>query len=161
MQVTEAHIVRIPPTNVRVPRAEFAAVWAAVEREVSRDWYALGVAMTCRWLASTAVQAYDGRWYQAYAPVTKRSARAYEELIEAEYLAAEEHVFGLRFRLTRSDVAHVGHIGLHDGVGHVTVVPGELGGLLADLVCGLLLAGGGLVGGALVLGVGEFGFVGD
>ncbi len=76
--------------NVRVPRAEFAAVWIAAEREVSHDWYALGVAMTCRWLATTAVQAYDGRWYQAYAPVTKQSARAYEELIEAEYLAAEK-----------------------------------------------------------------------
>jgi len=83
-------MARIPPTNVRVPRAEFVAVWAAAEREVSHDWYALGVAMTCRWLATATVRPRNGRWYEAYAPVTERSARAYEELIEAEYLAAEK-----------------------------------------------------------------------
>ena len=90
MEVTEADTARIPSTNVRVPRAKFVAVWTAAERGVSQDWYALGVAMTCRWLATATVRSASGRWYQAYAPVTKRSARAYEKLIEAEYLAAEK-----------------------------------------------------------------------
>ncbi len=90
MQVTEAHIARIPPTNLRVPRAEFAAVWIAAEREVSRDWYALGVAVTCRWLAQATVPSFDGVLFPAHAPVTKSTRRAYEELIEAEYLAAEK-----------------------------------------------------------------------
>lgn len=96
VEVTDALIAAIPPGNLRVPRAEFAAVWASAElqnREQGArgiaDWYAGGVAATCRWLAHTTFISYNGRRRLAYAPVTHRSAPAYEELIEAEYLAAE------------------------------------------------------------------------
>ena len=72
VRVTEADIARIPVANLRVPRAEFAAVWAAAEqRDASRrdrgvtDWYARGVAATCRWLAGALVRLGDraaGAW---------------------------------------------------------------------------------------------------
>lgn len=96
MEVTEAVVARVPVGNLRVPRADFAAVWAAAERQcVERaelgvtDWYAGGVALTCRWLAG-AVTVQAGRQVAAFAPVSNRTVRAYEELIEAEYLAAEQ-----------------------------------------------------------------------
>lgn len=95
--MTEAHVDRIPPGNLRVPRIEFAAVWRAAERQGREqgerdvtDWYAGGVALTCRWLAGTVAMTRTGRQLPAAAPVTNRSVRAYEELIEAEYLAAEQ-----------------------------------------------------------------------
>jgi len=90
VEVSEVDVAAIPLRNLRVPRAEFGAVWAAVEREASRDWYALGVAMTCRWLANAVVRPDIGPSYVAHGPVTERTARAYEELIEAECLAAEK-----------------------------------------------------------------------
>jgi len=96
MEVTENDIARIPPGNLRVPRVEFAAVWATAER-LNReqaecggaDWYAAGVVVTCRWLATAVVQTQRGRRYPAYSPVSNRSTRAYEELIEVEFLTAE------------------------------------------------------------------------
>lgn len=90
VDVTEADVARIPLSNLRVPRAEFAAVWAAAEQRCAADWYAAGVAVTCRWLATANFRSVNGRWSAAYAPITRRTARAYEELIEAEYLAAEK-----------------------------------------------------------------------
>jgi len=90
VEVTEVAVTGIPPRNVRVARAQFAAVWTVAERGASRDWYALGVAMTCRWLANAVVRPEIGAAYVAHAPVTERTARAYEELIEAECLAAEK-----------------------------------------------------------------------
>ena len=97
MQVTEADVARIPVGNLRVPRAEFGAVWAAAERRCGEqgargitDWYAAGVAITCRWLATAIVEGPRGRRGPAYAPVSGRRDSAYEELIEAEYLAAEQ-----------------------------------------------------------------------
>jgi hypothetical protein len=96
VRVTDADIARIPLGNLRVPRAEFCAVWAAAEerdREQGErgitDWYAAGVVVTCRWLAGATVRSSTGRWFVAYSPATRRSVRAFEELIEAEYLAAE------------------------------------------------------------------------
>lgn len=98
MQVTERDIARIPAGNVRVSVAEFAQLWSTAEqrnqdqtaRDV-RDWYAAGVVVTCRWIAAAVVRPPDNRpWYSAYAPVTHRNRRAYEELIEAEFLAAEK-----------------------------------------------------------------------
>lgn len=86
----------IPVGNLRVPRAQFGAVWAAAEQRTTEqgerdltDWYAAGVVVTCRWLAGVTVRPSTGRWYLAYSPVSKRTVRAYEELIEAEFLAAE------------------------------------------------------------------------
>jgi len=89
VEVTEADAGRIPSGNLRVPRAEFVAVWVVGERRCAGEWYAAGVALTCRWMAGAVVRAFDGRLGPARAPVTRRMARAYEELIQAEYLAAE------------------------------------------------------------------------
>lgn len=94
--MTEAHIARVPPENLRVPPAEFAAVWVAAERRSHEraaagdtDWYAAGVSTTCRWLACATVPGLQGRRALALSPVTERTVRAYEELIEAEFLAAQ------------------------------------------------------------------------
>ncbi len=96
MGVTENDIKRIPLRNLRVPRDEFVAVWAAAERRSTEqaeqgvtDWYAAGVNVTCRWLAGAVTTSSDGRRRLPMSPVTERTATAYEELIEAEYLAAE------------------------------------------------------------------------
>jgi hypothetical protein len=95
MEVTEDVVARIPPVNLRVPRAEFAAVWARAERhnwEAGERrvlaWYPAAVAVTCRWLAGAIVEDRFGR-RPAESPVTYRSQGAFEELIEAEFLAAE------------------------------------------------------------------------
>lgn len=90
VDVTEAEVTSIPGRNLRVPRVKFVAVWTVAERDASRDWYALGVAMTCRWLANAVVRPALGPAYVAHAPVTERTARAYEELIEVECLTAEK-----------------------------------------------------------------------
>ncbi len=96
MEVTENDIKRIPLRNLRVPRDEFVAVWAAAERRSTEqaeqgvtDWYAGGVIVTCRWMARAVVRPSSGPWRLARSPVTRRTTAAYEELIEAEYLAAE------------------------------------------------------------------------
>lgn len=96
MRVTDSDIARIPVANLRVPREEFAALWAAAEqlcdeqgRRGVTDWYAGGVAATCEWLAAAAFRSEYGPAQNAHAPATGRSARAYEELIDAECLAAE------------------------------------------------------------------------
>ena len=92
VDVTDQDVAAIPVGNLRVPRGDFVAVWAAAERELGQvpgDWYAAGVAVTCRWLAAATVRPASGRWYLQWAPVTSRTGSAHEELIEAEYLAAE------------------------------------------------------------------------
>lgn len=85
--MTDSAIARIPIANIRVPRAEFAALWAEAERLCAEqadlgitDWYAGGVAATCEWLAGAGEQR---------SPVSGRGVRAYEELIEAECRAVE------------------------------------------------------------------------
>ncbi len=98
VEVTEEDIAKIPHTNLRVPRTEFAAVWGAAERlcdEQGRrkdngDWYAAGVAVTCEWLARATVRSPTGRPYLVTSPVTGRAAPAYEELIEVELVEAEK-----------------------------------------------------------------------
>src|SRR5262245_26859926 len=92
-------IEEIPRGNLRVPRSEFAAVWVEAERlcEARHSgsggaWYAVGVARTCRWIAGASVvfeYPQGPLTSPASAPVTGRTARAHEELIEAETLAAE------------------------------------------------------------------------
>lgn len=96
MAVTDAQLLRIPVGNLRVRREEFAAVWAAAERRNEKqaergvlDWYAAAVVATCEWLACAIYRPPWGRPHPAEAPVTQTRASAYEELIEAEYLAAE------------------------------------------------------------------------
>jgi hypothetical protein len=97
VRVTQADIARIPVANIRVPRGEFATLWSAAERLCDEkgergvsDWYAGGVAATCEWLAAAVFRPETGPRQDACSPATGRSARAYEELIEAEYLAAEQ-----------------------------------------------------------------------
>lgn len=94
MRVPERHLAAIPACNLRVGREEFAALWLAAQAqtEVSAsrsetDWVAGGVAMTCRWLAGATVE-FNGRRRLPLSPITHRSRPAFEELIEAEYLAA-------------------------------------------------------------------------
>lgn len=93
MTVTQADIDQVPVGNLRVPRAEFAAVWTEAERRArtpgTLDWYAGGVQVTCMWLAGAVTRTPAGRPELARSPVTERAVSAYEELIEAEYLAAE------------------------------------------------------------------------
>lgn len=97
MQVNGVDIARVPVTNLRVPRSEFGALWAAAEQlseqrgqHGSSDWYAAGVVVTCRWLAGAATRLPNGRASAAHSPITRRTVRAYEELIDAECVAAEE-----------------------------------------------------------------------
>ncbi len=54
VEVTESLLARVSVGNVRVPAAEFAAVWREAERlndeqagRADPDWYPAGVAMTC------------------------------------------------------------------------------------------------------------------
>ncbi len=96
VRVTDSDVARVPAGNVRVPRADFAALWTAAEqltdeqdRRGVTDWYAGGVAATCEWLATAVLRPGTGAPHAAYSPATGRSARAYEELIEAECVAAE------------------------------------------------------------------------
>jgi hypothetical protein len=98
VEITAEDLAGIPPGNLRVPLPEFGAVWAAAERRcvelgergVTDDWYPAAVAVTCGWLAAAVVRPEVGRPFLARSPVTGRTASAYEELIEAEYLAAEQ-----------------------------------------------------------------------
>ena len=85
-------IEQIPPGNLRVPRDEFVAVWARAEELAHGDWYAAGVARTCRWVACAFVPtlpAQGERLKPAWSPLGAGRARAHEELIEAEAVAAD------------------------------------------------------------------------
>jgi hypothetical protein len=89
-------VASIPPGNLHVPREEFVAVWkAATVRDEEQaehgvtDWYTGGVAVTCRWLASAPMRSATGPGRPTRSPATRRARIAHEELIEAEYLAAE------------------------------------------------------------------------
>jgi hypothetical protein len=100
MEVTESDIARIPRGNVRVPRAEFEAVWReAARRAESRDlrgrrdeeinWYDAAVASTCRWMAGAPQRSRRGN-APARSPATDMLGLVFEERIEAEYLAAQD-----------------------------------------------------------------------
>ena len=96
VEVTEHDIARIPVRNLRVPRDELVALWIEAQR-LSReradqgvtDWYLGGVVTTCQWLAGAIVRTSNGQRFPAFSPATGKSATAYEELIETEYVAAE------------------------------------------------------------------------
>jgi hypothetical protein len=97
MEITAQHIEQIPRGNLRVPRAEFAAVWIATERMLDNaraqnraDWYAAGVAITSRWIATSNYWSILKRWEPAYAPISTRHTTAHEELIEDECAVAEQ-----------------------------------------------------------------------
>jgi hypothetical protein len=94
MEITTGDIADIPAGNLRVPRAEFAAVWMTAEqlhdqratRRVS-DWYSTGVVATCRWLARATVHPASGPSHPARSPITGHPD-AHQNLIEAEYVEA-------------------------------------------------------------------------
>jgi hypothetical protein len=98
VDVSAADIARITAGNVRVPQAEFVALWQGAElfhdeqlRRGVPDWHGAGVVETCRWLANAIVRPETGGpGHLAPSPVTGRLKVAYEELIEAECLAAEK-----------------------------------------------------------------------
>lgn len=92
MEVTDLLVDGVPRGNIRVPRHEFVALWRLVEHLAAAnpaDWYLVGVAATCRWLACAAVPSIVGGWELARAPVTRRAIRAHEEVIATELMAAE------------------------------------------------------------------------
>jgi hypothetical protein len=96
VDVNDADVVGIPLRNIRVPREEFVAVWRAASDRDHGDlarggeaWYAAGVATTCRWMATAPSRLANGLADSTPAPATRRRSVAYEELIEAEFLAAE------------------------------------------------------------------------
>lgn len=96
MEVRESDVAGTPTGNVRVRLDEFAAVWktasAHAEEQANHgvtDWYALAVAVTCRWMATAPTRPGTGAHRLTRSPATKRARVAYEELIEAEYVAAE------------------------------------------------------------------------
>lgn len=92
MEITERDIERIPPGNIRVPVAEFVAVWRAAERQMAelKDWPSAGVVSVCRWLARVTIRSETGPWYLTYSPVTRSSSKwAHEEIIEKECFEAE------------------------------------------------------------------------
>jgi hypothetical protein len=96
MELTGRDFDKIPPRNLRVPVADFARLWLAAEQRYDQDktWANFGVIQTCRWLAGATVRPPDDApWYLAYAPVTQRTGLPYEEVIEAETLAAEVLLF--------------------------------------------------------------------
>jgi hypothetical protein len=86
-------VAKVPGANLRVSRADFAAVWAAVEgwggRPGPNNDYLLGVLLTCEWLAAQPVwSSVIGRAEMPAAPYTGRRHSAMPETIEAEYVAA-------------------------------------------------------------------------
>jgi hypothetical protein len=93
VEVSAELVAKVPGENLRVSRAEFGAVWSAVERWASQpgpsDAFMIGIMRTCRWLANQPVWSrIAGRAEMPTAPVTGRQHAAMPETIEAEYLAA-------------------------------------------------------------------------
>ena len=115
MHVTAEMIERIPRGNLRVRRADFAAVWIEAERICDNnltqpdDFYIAGVAITCRWLACAIVPRLRGGMEPARAPITWTAAAAHEELIERETQAVER-------RLTRYPNGMEGMPGWLEGI---------------------------------------------
>lgn len=96
VEVTESNIAGIPTGNVRAPRRDFIALWqAASARDAEQgsrgvtDWYAGAIALTCRWMAAAPLRTTRGGGL-VRSPATRRRALAYEELIEGEFLAAQD-----------------------------------------------------------------------
>ena len=96
MEVLDSDVAGIPPGNIRVPRAAFVELWKfathrgrdQAERGVT-DWHAGAVALTCRWIAGAPTRTSRGGALTR-SPATRRRLLAYEELIEEEFLAAQD-----------------------------------------------------------------------
>jgi len=114
MEVTPVDVARVPTENLRVPVADFAAVWAAAEAQADQPtasaWYVAGVVDTFRWLARATIRPDAGPWFSAPAPVSGRRDRALPEAIEAEWLIAQTLTSAL------SDEAALDHPSRIEGV---------------------------------------------
>ena len=71
VDVSAGDVAKVPAGNMRVSRAEFAALWQTAERfhdeQIRRgvpDWYGCGVVETCRWLANAIVKPEVGAWHR-------------------------------------------------------------------------------------------------
>lgn len=96
MDVTPSDIASIPAGNLRVRTDDFIALWqtassrdAALGARGAIDWYAGAVALTCRWMAAAPVRTDSGGGL-VRSPATRKRVLAFEELIEEEFLAAQE-----------------------------------------------------------------------
>jgi hypothetical protein len=91
MELTQRDFDRIPGENLRVPRADFIAAWTLAERIDPRDWYAIGVRKTCRWVAcATIPNPIEGGRELAPPPISATSSIAHEEAIQAEAQKADD-----------------------------------------------------------------------
>ena len=94
VDVTAELVAKVPDENLRVSRAEFAALWSLAEHRGSQppgpdSEYLIGVLWTCRWLADQPVWSrVAGRAEMPAAPLTRRQHAAMPETIDEEYLAA-------------------------------------------------------------------------
>ena len=93
--VTDRDLVAIPARNLRVHRDEFGQFWREVEAYAAAETArgasssrTAGLVLTCRWVACSTTEV-NGRRFLAIRPVGFGDHVAHEELIEAEYVAAE------------------------------------------------------------------------
>lgn len=121
----------IPRGNLRVPRSEFAAVWAEAERLCDEEkrggpgggWYAAGVAHTCRWIAGASVVfnfPHGPRTQPASAPIThlrtcpqgidrgRDTGRGAMGTEEAQRFRRSPRLAGVRHRHIRVGLARIG-----------------------------------------------------
>jgi hypothetical protein len=93
VEVSAETLATVPDANLRVPRAEFGALWALVELLATRpgpdDDFLIGVLRTCRWLADQPVSSDSReRAEMPAAPFTRQQHAAMPETVEAEFVAA-------------------------------------------------------------------------
>lgn len=93
MEVSAETLAKVPGENLRVPRAEFGAVWSLAEHLGRQPGdggaYLLGVIRTCRWLADQPFWSQiDRRAVMPTSPYTRRQRGAMPETIDEEYLAS-------------------------------------------------------------------------
>src|SRR6266508_3224505 len=102
VELTAADFERIPAGNLRVLRAQFVEVWSYAERVSDQleaqgrgDWYLIGVAFTCRWLAGAFIvfnYPHGPKRQPASAPITHTWRAAHEELTDREGHATEREL---------------------------------------------------------------------
>jgi hypothetical protein len=112
MDVSAAAVAKVPGENLRVPRAEFGALWTVADRLAGQpgpdDDFLVGVVLTCRWLAAQPVWSdLIGRAEMPAAPFTGRAHAAMPETVEAELVRAAAAAArpGPRAELARGVVA--------------------------------------------------------
>lgn len=93
--MTDRDIAKIPARNLRVSREVFGEFWREVEAFAAAETArgastsrTAGLVLTCRWVARSTTDV-NGRRFLAIRPIVSGDHLAYEELIEAEYIAAE------------------------------------------------------------------------